>query len=153
MITKIPFTQEGYDKIVAELAELTGSKRQAAVTRLALARSMGDLSENSEYQAAKEEHAFVEGRIKEIEELMKRAEVSSTQATSGIDLGNTVVVVKDGVESTYTIVGEFEADPLEKKLSSTSPIGKALLGRKVRDTVNVEVPAGTLKFKIIKINK
>ena len=153
MLDKIPFTQDGYDKIIAEHAELTNTKRQAAVARLARARAMGDLSENSEYQAAKEEHAFVEGRIKEIEELMRRAEISSTQSTSGIDLGNTVIVEKDGVESTYIIVGEFEADPLEKKLSSTSPIGKALLGRKVGDTVNIEVPAGTLKFKILKINK
>ncbi len=153
MLDKIPFTQDGYDKIIAEHAELTNTKRQAAVNRLARARAMGDLSENSEYQAAKEEHAFVEGRIKEIEELMRRAEISSTQSTSGIDLGNTVIVEKDGIESTYIIVGEFEADPLEKKLSSTSPIGKALLGRKIGDIVNIEVPAGTLKFKILNINK
>ena len=153
MLDKIPFTQDGYDKIIAEHAELTNTKRQAAVARLARARAMGDLSENSEYQAAKEEHAFVEGRIKEIEELMRRAEISSTQSTSGIDLGNTVIVEKDGVKSTYIIVGEFEADPLEKKLSSTSPIGKALLGRNVGDIVNIEVPAGTLKFKILNINK
>lgn len=153
MADKIPFTQEGYDKIVAELAELTDSKRQAAVTRLAKARAMGDLSENSEYQAAKEELAFVEGRIKEIEELMKRAEVTQPQSSDGVDLGNEVLVEKDGSEEKYVIVGEFEADPLKKKLSSTSPIGEALLGKKVGDTVNIEVPAGTLKFKILKINK
>ena len=153
MADKIPFTQAGYNKIVAELSELTDTKRQGAVTRLAKARAMGDLSENSEYQGAKEELAFVEGRIKEIKTLIERAEITSKKATDGIDLGNTVIVEKDGVKNTYTIVGEFEADPLQKKLSSTSPIGKALLGKKQGEIVHIDVPAGTLTFKILKIKK
>jgi len=153
MADKIPFTQAGYNKIVAELSELTDTKRQGAVTRLAKARAMGDLSENSEYLGAKEELAFVEGRIKEIKTLIERAEITSKKATDGIDLGNTVIVEKDGVKNTYTIVGEFEADPLQKKLSSTSPIGKALLGKKQGEIVHIDVPAGTLTFKILKIKK
>ena len=150
---KFQFTPDGFKKLELEYDELLKTKRPAAVTRLAKARSMGDLSENSEYSAAKEELAFVEGRIKEIEELMKNAEVIDAKLTDSIEIGTEVTVEKDGNNETFYIVGEFEADPMTKKLSSTSPIGSTLLGKKLGETVEVEVPVGTLKYKIKEIKK
>ncbi|QQS43877.1 transcription elongation factor GreA [Candidatus Roizmanbacteria bacterium] len=151
--TKIQFTKDGYKKLESELQELQTTQRPAAVDRLGRARAMGDLSENSEYTAAKEELAFVEGRIKEIEELMKRAEVVESQPSHGISIGAEVTVEREGREETYSIVGEFEADLMQKKLSATSPIGQALIGKKEGDMVDVEVPAGTIHYKILKIKK
>jgi len=153
MLDKIQFTQDGYKNLEKELAELQDNKQPQAVQRLHKARSMGDLAENSEYSAAKEELAFVQGRIREIEELMKRAEIIEPQTTDGITIGTEVVVEKDGKIEIFSIVGEFEADPTAKKLSATSPIGKSLLGKKEGDTVVVEVPAGKQKYKILKIKK
>ncbi len=150
---KFQFTPEGFIKLQEEYDDLVKNKRPAAVTRLAKARSMGDLSENSEYTAAKEELAFADGRVKEIEELMKNAQVIDPDSTDGISIGTEVTVEKEGTIESFMIVGEFEADPSEKKLSATSPIGKALLGKKQGETVEVTVPAGTLKYKIKKIKK
>lgn len=150
---KIQFTKEGYEGLQTELDELIKNKKQQAIDRLGLARSMGDLSENSEYTAAKEELAFVDGRIKEIEELLKRGVVVKSAPSAGISIGAEVTVDRDGKVETYSIVGEFEADPMLKKLSATSPIGKALIGKKEGDTVTVEVPAGKLNYKILKIKK
>jgi transcription elongation factor GreA len=147
------FTPDGYKKLEEEYKDLVHNKRQKVVERLAKARAMGDLSENSEYSAAKEEIAFVEGRIKEIEELMKHAEIIDSKKSDAIEIGTEVLVEKDGSEEKFSIVGEFEADPIAKKLSATSPIGKALLGKKQGDTVSVEVPVGTLKYKIKEIKK
>jgi len=150
---KIPFTQEGFESLKKELEDLLKNKKQKAIDRLGLARSMGDLSENSEYHAAKEELEFVDGRSKEIEELLKRGEVVEVKQSAGISIGTHVTVEKDGTEETYSIVGEFEADPMQKKLSATSPIGKALIGKNEGDHVVVKVPAGKLNYKIIKIKK
>ena len=147
------FTPDGFKKLEEEYKDLVENKRQKVVERLAKARAMGDLSENSEYSAAKEEIAFVEGRIKEIEELMKHAEIIDAKISDAIEIGTEVLVEKDGSEEKFSIVGEFEADPLQKKLSATSPIGKALLGKKQGDIVSVEVPVGTLKYKIKDIKK
>lgn len=152
-MNKIQFTKDGFKQLQIELDDLLKVRRPAAVDRLAKARAMGDLSENSEYTAAKEDLAFIEGRIQEIEELMKNAEIIDVKTQNGISIGVEVTVEKDGKEETYSIVGEFEADPLTKKLSATSPIGKALIGKKGGDTVEVDVPAGKLKYKILKINK
>src|SRR3990167_7207107 len=113
---KFQFTPDGFKKLELEYADLLKTKRPAAVSRLAKARSMGDLSENSEYSAAKEGLAFVEGRIKEVEELMKNAQVIDAKLTDGIEIGSEVTVEKDGNHETYYIVGEFEADPMAKKL-------------------------------------
>ncbi len=147
------FTPDGFKKLQEEYKDLIENKRQKVVERLSKARAMGDLSENSEYSAAKEEIAFVEGRIKEIEELMKNSEIMDPAKSDGIEIGTKVIVERDGKEESFSIVGEFEADPIEKKLSSTSPIGKALLGKKLGDIVSVEVPVGTLKYKIKEIKK
>ena len=150
---KIPFTPEGYKSLLEELELLVKTKRPTGVIRLGKARLMGDLSENSEYVAAKEDLSYIEGRVKEIEELIRRAEVIEPKNNSGIVIGVDVTVEKEGTAETYSIVGEFEADPMQKKLSSTSPIGKALMGKKVGDVVNIEVPAGTIHYKITKIQK
>lgn len=153
-MNKVQFTEEGFQKLKQEHQELLTVKRPYAVDRLQKARAMGDLSENSEYSAAKEDLAFVEGRIRELEELIKNAEIINQKtANGGIDIGHRVIVEFNNQQDEYVLVGEFEADPLAKKLSSTSPIGKALMGRKVGETVQVEVPAGKMLYKILDIQK
>lgn len=145
-------TKNGYEKLQKELDELIKIKRPYAVDRLHKARSMGDLSENSEYTAAKEELAFIEGRIQEIEEVLKTVEVVENQRSNDkVEIGSSIIVEVDGKKELYQIVGEFEADPMNKKLSHTSPIGKALIDKKVGDCVEVEVPAGKIKYKILEI--
>lgn len=149
---KYQITQDGFNKLQKELEALTKNKRPNAISRLQTARAMGDLSENSEYTAAKEDLAFIEGRIQELEELMKNAQiVSQLKDTSMIDVGCSVTVEKDGSKINYFIVGEFEANPMENKLSHTSPIGQALLGKKIGELVSVEVPAGRIVYKILDI--
>ena len=149
---KTQLTQDGLNKLQEELKILIEVKRPTTVERLSKARAMGDLSENSEYTAAKEELAFVEGRVKEIEEILKNAEVVENQ-TNGLEisLGSQITVEANGEKDMFTIVGEFEADPMAKKLSSTSPIGKALIGKKMNDTVIVEVPSGKITYKVLSI--
>jgi len=150
---KVQFTQEGLDKLKVELGQLKGSSREKAVVRLQTARSMGDLSENSEYAAAKEDLAFIEGRIRELETLLKNAEVIKNGHSNGgqIGIGDKVTVESQKVKNEYHIVGEFEANPLEKKLSITSPIGKSLLGRRVGEHIEVNVPAGRITYTIVDI--
>lgn len=148
---KFQFTQDGFNKLQQELEDLTKNKRPKAVTRLQTARSMGDLKENSEYGAAKEDLAFIEGRIQELEELLKHGEIIAPHMSNAIDIGCKVSVDKDGTKIDYFIVGEFEADPMQNKLSSTSPIGHALLGKKIGETVEVNVPAGKITYKILDI--
>jgi transcription elongation factor GreA len=152
MTKKIQFTSEGFEKLKKELEELSGTKKQNAIDRLQKARAMGDLSENSEYTAAKEDLAFVEGRVRELEEVIKNAEiVEKTSSENKIEIGSTIILEIQGKQDTYMLVGEFEANPREKKLSQTSPIGKALLGMKKGDVIDVKVPVGTMKYKIIDI--
>jgi len=149
---KNQLTKQGFENLKKELEELKSIKRPQAVDRLSKARSMGDLSENSEYSAAKEELAFVEGKIQEIEEILKNAEIVEINNNSNtVQLGSSVIVEINGKKEKFEIVGEFEADPLNKKLSHTSPIGQALTGKKVGDWVEVEVPAGKIKYKIVEI--
>lgn len=145
-------TETGFDALKKEYQELITVKKPQAVERLQKARSMGDLSENSEYSAAKEELAFVEGRIQEIDEILKNVEIVENHSSSGeVELGSSVTVEMKGKKELYQIVGEFEADPLNKKLSHTSPIGGALIGKKVGDWVEITVPAGKIKYKIVEI--
>lgn len=149
---KIQLTQDGYEALKSEYGGLTNGKKQQAIDRLQKARAMGDLSENSEYTAAKEDLAFIEGRIRELETLLQTAEIVEQKAVNGhIDIGCVVTLDKEGDLEKFTIVGEFEADPMERKLSSTSPIGSALLGKKKGDVVQVEVPAGKLTYKIVEV--
>lgn len=150
----IQVTQEGFDNMQKELDELINIKKPETVERLQKARAMGDLRENSEYSASKEELAFIEGRILELEVLIQKAEiVSAATSGNGIQIGCSVIVEKDGNNEEFAIVGEFEANPMERKLSSTSPIGSALLGKKIGETVEVEVPAGKLIYKIVEVKR
>ncbi len=146
-------TQEGLDKLHAELAELKG-RRKEVVKRIQDAKDFGDLSENSEYEDAKNEQAFVEGRIQEVEVVLRMAKVAQRQkgSKSGVDLGCTVTVVVDGGEETYQIVGATEANPIKGKISIDSPTGKAFLGKNVGDKVLVETPSGKIEYKIISLN-
>ncbi|MBI3366168.1 transcription elongation factor GreA [Candidatus Roizmanbacteria bacterium] len=149
---KIQLTREGFENLQKELKELLENKKPAAVDRLSKARAMGDLSENSEYTAAKDDLSFVEGRIQEVEEIIKTAEVVANHAGNNIvDVGVTVTVEADGKRDEFHIVGEFEADPMNKKLSHTSPIGKALLGKKVGDLIEAQIPAGKIVYRILEI--
>lgn len=149
----IQLTPEGKNNLEQELHELTTVKRPAAVDRLSKARSMGDLSENSEYHAAKEDLGVVEGRTRELQELLKHVQVvESTADGSSVSLGSTITVETAGTKQTFNIVGEFEADPMAGKLSSTSPIGKALLGKKAGEAVEITIPAGKTTYKILDIS-
>lgn len=145
---------EGLEKLKAELAELQGPKRERAVERLAAARAMGDLSENSEYTASREDLELIDGRIAEVAHLIENAEIVTKSAGgSVVQFGDKVKVeVRDGHEE-FTIVGELESDIMAGKISDTSPIGKALLGAKVGSTVNVTIPAGEVVYKILEIKK
>ncbi len=151
-MSKVQLTKEGLSKLQQELKELNENKKLEAVERLQKARGMGDLSENSEYTAAKEELAFVDERIQEIEEIIKHAEIVTNHANrQEISLGSKVTIDLNGQKETFYLVGEYEADPLKKKLSNTSPIGKALVGKRVGNTVEVDVPAGKSIYKILEI--
>jgi len=150
---KIQLTTEGHKELKAELEELTTIKRPAAVLRLSKARSMGDLAENSEYHAAKEELAFADGRVREVEAILKQAEVVETNKSSTVvALGSKVELKSVDGKEMYDIVGEFEANPIEKKLSSTSPLGQALMGRNVGETIEVTAPAGKKTYTVVAIN-
>ncbi|KKI88525.1 transcription elongation factor GreA [Bacillus sp. SA1-12] len=150
-----PMTKEGKEKLEQELEYLKTVKRKEVVERIKIARSFGDLSENSEYDSAKEEQAFVEGRITTIENMIRNAKIIEGEAdTSSVSLGRTVTFTElpDGDEETYTIVGSAEADPFEGKISNDSPIAKSLLGRKVGEEVTVQTPGGEMLVKIVKIS-
>lgn len=149
----IKITQEGYEVLKAELDDLVNNKRPKIVTRLERARNEGDLSENSDYTNAREELEFIDGRIDELKHVVENAVIQSngSSKSSKVDVGNKVKVKTSSGESVFHIVGEWEANPMEKKISHESPLGKALSGCKVGDTVEVEAPAGTLKYQILEI--
>ena len=150
---KIQFTQAGLGEIHAELIQLKGVKLTAAIERVARARDFGDLSENAEYHAAKEELSFIEGRIEELEDIVLRAEVvNGKNKNDAVDIGCKVTVSVKGKEHTYEIVGQWEADPLKQKISHTSPLGQALVGKKKGEKVEFEAPAGKVVYQIKKIH-
>ncbi|MGF3067376.1 transcription elongation factor GreA [Facklamia sp. P12945] len=152
-----PMTLEGKKKIEAELEDLKVNKRAEIIERIKVARSFGDLSENSEYESAKDEQAFVEGRISTLENMMRFAEIIDDKnvAANEVTLGRTVTFneLPDGPEEAYTIVGSAEADPMEYKISNDSPMAKALLGHKVGDKVTIETPGGSFDVEITKVAK
>lgn len=148
----VQITQKGLDALEKELSELVGKKRPHLVSRLADARSEGDLKENSDYQNAKDELAFLDGRIEELESVIKTAiVVSNDPQSSGIGVGTKVTLKVGGGEVIFEIVGEWEADPIKKKISSTSPLGNALSGKKVGDKVEVDAPAGKVVYEIVSV--
>jgi transcription elongation factor GreA len=152
---EFPMTQAGKEKLEQELEQLKTVKRKEVVERIKIARSFGDLSENSEYDSAKEEQAFVEGRITTLENMIRNAKIISDAELSRdtVSLGTSVTFIElpDGDEETYAIVGSAEADPFEGKISNDSPIAKSLIGRKVGDEVSVSTPGGEMNVRITSI--
>ncbi|MGO4927257.1 transcription elongation factor GreA [Fundicoccus sp. Sow4_D5] len=152
-----PMTLKGKAKLEAELEELKVNKRKEIVERIKVARSFGDLSENSEYESAKDEQAFVEGRISTLETMIRFAEIINDSEIDEniVSLGRKITFVElpDGDEETYTIVGSAEADPLDAKISNDSPIAKALLKKSVGDVVSIVTPGGSFDVKITKVEK
>jgi transcription elongation factor GreA len=150
-----PMTAAGKEKLEQELEMLKTVKRKEVVERIKIARSFGDLSENSEYDSAKEEQAFVEGRITTLENMIRNAKIieEGELTTDAVSLGRTVTFVElpDGDEESYTIVGSAEADPFEGKISNDSPIAKSLMGKKVGDEVSVQTPGGEMSVRITSI--
>lgn len=144
-------TVEGRTELEKELDELKAQRSDVA-ERIASARDFGDLRENEEYHSAREEQSRMETRISEIEDILLNAEIITTKSTSSVAVGNTVDLETEGKKVTYTVVGPVEADPLEGKISNESPIGQALLGKKVGDTVTIETPKATVEYKIVKIS-
>lgn len=152
MNQQIYLTPEGAAKLKAELAELTGPRREELSKRLRSAIQMGDLSENADYHKAKEDQGFLEGRIKEIEAVLRTAVIVEKTHSDVVTVGSTVTVQEaDFDPETYYMVGVKEADPRNGKISNESPIGKALMDHKVGDVVEADTPGGKLKFKILKI--
>ena len=156
---QILITKEGLRKLKEELVILKTVKRKEVAERLKEAIAYGDLSENAEYEEAKNEQAFVEGRILELEKKVRNAKIISEKHTKGgkgqvVEIGSEVTVQERGSRKepeTYTIVGSTEADPINHKISNVSPVGKALLTRRASDVVKVAAPAGVMEYKIVKI--
>ncbi|MGM9928289.1 MAG: transcription elongation factor GreA [Bacillus sp. (in: firmicutes)] len=150
-----PMTKAGKEKLENELEQLKTVKRKEVVERIKIARSFGDLSENSEYDSAKEEQAFVEGRITTIENMIRNAKIIEEDElnSDSVGLGKSVTFVElpNGDEETYTIVGSAEADPFEGKISNDSPIAKSLIGKTVGDEVTVQTPGGDMNVRIVSI--
>jgi transcription elongation factor GreA len=145
-------TPEGETRLRAELAELTGPRREELAKRLRAAIQMGDLSENADYHKAKEDQGFLEGRIQEIEAILRMAVIIVKKQSDVVTVGSHVTVQEaDFDPETYYLVGAKEADPRSGKISNESPIGKALMDHKAGDVVEAETPGGRIKFKILKI--
>ena len=157
MSEEIILTQEGYDKIAAEYEELKSVKRGEVAARIKEAISYGDISENAEYDAAKNEQAELEERILYLENMLRKAKIVQDEDVKGDTVGiGLTVEVKDqdtGETETYSIVGGTESDPFEGKITTESAVGKALVGHKKGDVVQVEIPDGVITYKIVKISK
>lgn len=152
---KIYLTKKGLEDLKKEYDTLVKTRRAEVVERLSLAREMGDLSENAEYTAAREELAFIDGRIEELEMILKQAvliEDGVHHKGRIIDLGSQVTVQVKGKKEVFTLVGEWEADPTEKKISHESPLGKALMGKIVGDDIEVEAPVGKMVYTVVEIS-
>lgn len=151
---EVLLTEEGLAKVKEELEYLKTQKRQQVAQRLKEAITQGDLSENSEYDAAKEEQAFVESRIITLENMIRNAKIIDQNGDKNfVSVGAKVTIqeLPDGEVETYTIVGSAESDPISQKISNESPIGSALIGKQEGETVSVPAPDGTIQFKILKI--
>ena len=145
-------TPEGAAKLKAELAELTGPRREELAQRLRSAIQMGDLSENADYHKAKEDQGFLEGRIQEIEAVLRMAVIVEKTHSDVVTVGSRVTVQEDNYDpEVYYVVGAKEADSRKGKISNESPIGKALMDHKAGDVVEAETPDGKIKFKILKV--
>lgn len=147
-----PITAEGLDQLKAELANLEGDERRAIAERILRAREHGDLSENAEYHAAKEDQAHLETKIARLQERLRRAHVVEATAGDSVGFGSTVTIADNkGTETTYTIVGATEADLKTGKLSAESPVAEALIGAKAGQSVAVKTPTGSRAFKVVSV--
>lgn len=154
MDKKIYLTKEGLEDLKKEYEELSKVKRPEMLDRVAQARNQGDLSENAEYTAARDELSFIDGRIEEIDELLKQVTLiqdttSNGGAKAAVALGSKVTVKIGTKEEVFTVVGEWEADPAAKKISHESPLGKALLGKQKGEAVEVDAPAGKVVYTVM----
>lgn len=151
--SKVQLTKDGYAELQGEISALQ-DKLPSAIDRVAKAREHGDLSENSEYHAAREDLAFIQGRIEELEEIVAHAIIiKNGHPTKTVSLGSKVKVATDtGSEIEFVLVGEYEADPTKKKISHDSPLGKALLGKKVNDAVEYEAPVGKVVYTVKQVH-
>ena len=151
-----PMTLEGKKKLEDELEEYRLKRRPEVIKRIKIARSYGDLSENSEYESAKDEQAMVESRIAQIENMLQYAEIIDNEDVDKdeVSMGRTITIqeLPDEEPEEYQIVGESESDPFNGKISNESPMAKGLLGHEVGEVVEVEVPNGTIKLKIVKVD-
>lgn len=157
MNEELLLTQEGYDNIVAEYDELVSVKRAEVAARIKEAISYGDISENAEYDSAKNEQAELEERIHQLEEMLRKAKIVQEEDVKGdkvnIGLKVTVKDIDTGDKEVFSIVGATESDPFNGKISTESSVGKALIGKKKGETVAIEVPDGIINYKIMKIEK
>lgn len=146
-------TSEGYLDLETELDTLKSEERPRIIEAIKEARAQGDLSENADYDAARDEQAKIEARIQELEYMLEHAKIIEKKSGDVVSVGTTVTVkyVDDDEEEVYSIVGSMEADPFENKISNESPIGKAIMDKKVGDTISVESPNGAYDIKIVKI--
>lgn len=144
-------TKEGRQELEAELETLKGRRGEIA-DKIAAARDYGDLSENAEYDAAREEQGLVETRVAEIEDILMNAEELKASRKTSVSLGSTVTLKNGRKEVVYTIVGPVEADPMEGKISDQSPIGQALMGKKVDEKVEITTPKGTTTYSVVSLS-
>ena len=153
---KVPMTKEGHTALEAELKNLKTVERPNVIEAIAEARAHGDLSENAEYHAAREQQSFIEGRIQELEAVISKAQIIDPATLGGdtVKFGATVLIVDEDtdVEETYTIVGEYETDTDSGKISLTAPIARALIGKAVGDSVEVRSPKGLRTYEILEVN-
>lgn len=153
MIKKVLLTEDGLKKLNAEVKVLKEERRKEIIERIQEAISHGDLSENADYSQAKEEQAFIEGRIQEIEEMIKHAEIISNNGNhSFVSVGSTVALKCNGKDISYTIVGSNEANPSAGKISNESLVGKSLIGAKVGEKVNVQTTVGVTEYEVVSIS-
>lgn len=146
-------TQEGYEKLKQELDHRCTAKRREIADRIQSAKDLGDLSENAEYTEAKEEHGFNEGRIAELQQILKNITIVKNNGNNGkVGLGSKVIVKVNGQEKEYTIVSFNEADPLNGKISNESPLGLAFIGRSTGEKVLVNTPKGEFQYEIVRIS-
>lgn len=148
---RIPFTADGYQHVLDEKKKLI-SERPDAVDHLRKAREMGDLSENGYYKASRAKLSFLDARLRHLEKLIRFGKVVQSANTGFIDIGSTVTIFDGQQKKTYTIVGGYESDPSKQTISYMSPIGKALMGKKGGDTVDVKTPTGTRTIQILAIH-
>lgn len=153
---KVPMTRVGYERLSDELKELKSVQRPAVIKAISEAREQGDLSENAEYHAARERQSFIEGRIGELEDKISRAEVIDIAAMANnkdIKFGATVTLIDEDTEDkvTYQLVGQDEADIKKGLLSVSSPLGRALINKKAKDSVEINTPGGTKAYEVLKV--